>query len=191
MATRHLLHEDLTRSVIGAFFETYNILGFGFLEHIYVLALERELTERGHRIGREVSVPVFYKGTELGRQRIDMIVDERIVVEVKSSLVIPVVAERQVYNYLRGTHLNVGLLLHYGPDPKFYRKYSPLLGNRVHPLHPDSSGAHTSVGPAGATTPPCDQLPGNPEQPGSTKPITQADRAPPRRAAAPSAHGVP
>ena len=58
-----LVEERLTRSVIGAFFEVYNTLGFGFLEHIYVMALERELVERGHRVAREVSVQVHYKGT--------------------------------------------------------------------------------------------------------------------------------
>lgn len=50
MARIELIHEALTHSVIGAFFEVYNTLGFGFLEHIYVMALERELWERGHRV---------------------------------------------------------------------------------------------------------------------------------------------
>ena len=62
------IQEELTRSVIGAFYEVYNTLVFGFKEHIYSLALERELRSRGHRVGREVSVIVFYKGDELGRQ---------------------------------------------------------------------------------------------------------------------------
>ena len=48
---RDLLEENLTRSVIGAFFEVYNNLGFGFLEHLYVMALERELMARGHQVG--------------------------------------------------------------------------------------------------------------------------------------------
>src|SRR5688500_14738708 len=60
MARGELVQERLTYSVIGAFFEVYNALGFGFLEHLYATALERELRSRGHRVGREVSVPVFY-----------------------------------------------------------------------------------------------------------------------------------
>ena len=113
---RHtLIQEELTRSVIGAFYEVYNTLGFGFKEHIYSLALERELRSRGHRVGREVSVIVFYKGDELGRQRIDLIVDETLVVEIKSTFDLRHGARDQVYNYLHATRLEVGLLLHFGP----------------------------------------------------------------------------
>ena len=121
MANGDLIHEELTRSVIGAVFEAYNTLGFGFLEHLYVMALERELLARGHRVSREVSVPVFYKGEELARQRLDMIVDAKLVVEVKSAWEVHRAATRQLYNYLRATNLEVGLLLHFGPRPKFYR----------------------------------------------------------------------
>ena len=79
------LHEgELTHSVIGAFYEVHNNLGFGFLERFYVMALERELLERGHKVAREVSVNVFYKGQELGSQRLDLIVDERLVIEAKA-----------------------------------------------------------------------------------------------------------
>jgi hypothetical protein len=57
----HLIEEELTKSVIGAFFEVYNNLRFGFLEHIYVMAMERELRARGHHVGREVGVGCFTK----------------------------------------------------------------------------------------------------------------------------------
>lgn len=116
-----MVEEELTFSVIGAFFEVYNTLGHGFLEHLYVIALERELLARGHRVAREVSVPVFYKGHELGRQRLDMIVDEKLVVETKSTYVLPREAKAQLYNYLKATGLEVGLLLHFGPEANFYR----------------------------------------------------------------------
>ena len=58
-------------------FEVYNNLGYGFLEHVYVMALERELIARKHRVAREVAVQVFYKGDPLAEQRLDMIVRER------------------------------------------------------------------------------------------------------------------
>ena len=124
MAREELIEEQVTRSVIGAFFEVYNTLGFGFLEHLYAMALERELRARGHRVGREVSVPVFYKGEELGRQRVDMIVDGRVVVEAKATYDLPRAAARQLHNYLHATRLEVGLLLHFGPEAKFYRLVS-------------------------------------------------------------------
>jgi len=121
MTENELIEAPLTRSVIGAFFDVYNALGYGFLEHVYVLALERELLDRGHRVAREVGVRVMYRGTELAQQRIDMMVDERLIVETKSTQELHRAAERQVYNYLRATGFQVGLLLHFGPEPRFYR----------------------------------------------------------------------
>jgi GxxExxY protein len=121
MADDHLIEGQLTESVIGAFYEVYNILGFRYLEQVYMAALERELRARDHLVGREVWVPVWYKGEVISRQRIDMIVDGKLVVEVKSTHELQKSAPRQVYNYLRATKLQVGLLLHFGPDPAFYR----------------------------------------------------------------------
>ena len=117
-----LVEEQLTASIIGAFYEVYNTLGFGFLEHIYVMALERELITRGHHVARQVGVRVMYKGEELASQRLDMIVDGKVVVETKSTLDLHKAARRQVYNYLKATNLEVGLLLHFGPVACFYRE---------------------------------------------------------------------
>lgn len=122
MARGELLEERITHSVIGAFFEVYNTLGFGFLEHLYVNALERELLARRHRVAREVWVRVAYKGEELGIQRIDMIVDDKVVVEIKATAKLHESATRQLYNYLRATNLEVGLLLHFGIKASFHRE---------------------------------------------------------------------
>jgi GxxExxY protein len=116
-----LIEEALTRSIIGAFYEVYNCLGYGYLEHLYVLALERELVARGHTVSRQVGVTVFYKGQPLGQQRLDMIVDGKCVIEVKSTFQLHPAHERQLRSYLQGTGLQVGLLLHFGPDAKFVR----------------------------------------------------------------------
>ena len=124
MTRTKLIHDRLTYSVIGAFYEVYYALGYGFLEHVYVAALTRELRSRKHEIGREVSVPVLYKGEEVARQRLDMIVDQLLVVEVKSTRTLHDGSVRQVENYLRATRLELGLLLHFGPQPRFYRVIS-------------------------------------------------------------------
>ena len=116
-----LIEEALSSSVIGAFYETYNTLGPGFLEHVYSLALERELMARGHRVAREYSAIIYYKGAELTSQRMDMVVDEKLVVEVKATTVLHTGAPRQLLSYLRATNLEVGLLLHFGPQPRFFR----------------------------------------------------------------------
>lgn len=116
-----LLESQTTDHILGAFFEVYRHLGFGFSEHVYSLALERELFARGRRVGREVPVQVWYKGDILTSQRVDMIVDEKVLVEIKSSYVLPPTTERQTLNYLRATSLEVGLILHFGPKARFRR----------------------------------------------------------------------
>ena len=127
--TRHtLVEQQLTESIIGAFYEVYKTLGFGFLEQAYSSALERELVARGHRVAREVGVRVMYKGEELCTQRLDMVVDEKVVVETKSAYHPHPSADRQLYTYLRASNLEVGLLLHFGREPSFYRRFCP---NRV------------------------------------------------------------
>lgn len=121
MGCGKLFEERLTYSVINAFFEVDRILGFGFLEHFYVAALERELLDRGHEVGREVYVPVFYKGALLGRQRIDMVVDRKLIIETKATAELPKSARPQLLNYLRATRLEIGLVLHFGPIARPYR----------------------------------------------------------------------
>jgi len=91
---RPLLEQELTKSIIGAFYAVYNALGFGFLEHVYAAAMEQELTRRGHRVGREVMVPVYSSGELAAYQRLDILVDDRVVVEITASERLPVIAER-------------------------------------------------------------------------------------------------
>ena len=140
MNHRDLLEGPLTHSILGAFFEVYNTLGYGFLEHPYVMAMERELLSRGHRVARELCVPITYKGHVLCTQRMDMVVDDKVVVETKSTAILPPSAPRQLFNYLKATHVEVGLLLHFGPDPVFHRlicrNKAAHPSDPPHPPHP-------------------------------------------------------
>lgn len=119
--TGPLLHAELTRSVIAAFFEVYNELTFGFREHIYVNAIDKELVRRGHVVAREVGTTVWFKDENVGSQRLDVVVDNKIIVEVKAMRVLHQSAIPQLTSYLKGTEFEVGLLLHFGEKPKFYR----------------------------------------------------------------------
>ena len=121
MAKGELIEERLTHSIIGAFFEVYNELRTGLLEGLYAAALERELVARGHRVAREVIVRVYYKGEDIGAQRLDLVVDEKIVVEIKSTQELHRDSWRQLLTYLKCTNLEVGLLLHFGSEAKFHR----------------------------------------------------------------------
>ena len=123
-----LVEEELTKSIIGAFYTVYRVLGFGYLEGVYAAALERELSTRGHRVAREVLVPVYYFGELIAYQRLDVVVDDRVIVELKAAERLPPIAERQLLNYLHCTKLEVGLVLHFGQEPKFRR----VVHSRLH-----------------------------------------------------------
>jgi GxxExxY protein len=131
-----LIEEKLSGSVISAFYEVYNTLGPGFLEHVYSLAIERELIARGHRVAREYRALIYYKGIELTSQRLDMVVDEKLVVELKSANVLDKAAPKQVLSYLRATNLEVGLLLHFGPQAGFFRVVASNRGKPHYPPDP-------------------------------------------------------
>jgi GxxExxY protein len=128
MEYRVLLHADITRDVIAAFYYVHNALRFGFLESVYCAGLERQLIKRGRRVSRQHAVQVMLDGEELAFQRLDMVVDDRVVVEVKATELLSPHAKRQLFNYLRATSLEVGILLHFGPEPRFYRVTVPNAG---------------------------------------------------------------
>jgi GxxExxY protein len=70
---------------------------------------------------REVAAEVTYKGASAGLFRLDLVVAERVIVEVKSASMLGPTDKRQLVNYLRATQYEVGLLLHFGPEPRFHR----------------------------------------------------------------------
>jgi GxxExxY protein len=119
-----LLDEALTREVIGAFYKVYNTLGYGFLESVYSKALFIELRLRGLRVEREVKAVVSYAGHRVGVFKIDLLVEGRLVLELKATRVLTPEDRRQLQNGLRATELELGLLFHFGPRPAFYRVIS-------------------------------------------------------------------
>ena len=116
-----MLEAALTHSVIGIFYEVHKGLGFGFREYLYALALERDLVAKGHRVHREVAVPVYYRGEPLAWQTLDMIVDGKLVIETKAAERLHPGARQQLFSYLCSTNMEVGLLLHFGREAKFQR----------------------------------------------------------------------
>jgi GxxExxY protein len=116
-----LLHEELTKRIIGAFYTVHRTLGFGYREFIYSLALERELLAMGLRVEREVAVMIYYRGEPLVRQTFDMLVEGKVIVENKSIERLLEENHAQLFGYLCATTIEVGLLLHFGRKAKFYR----------------------------------------------------------------------
>ena len=120
-----LPHEDLTNAIIAGFYYVYNRLGYGFLESVYLAALARYLTKRGLRVAREVLVPVYLDGEIIYYQRLDMVVEDKIIIEGKAGEKIPDHAWPLLLHYLSATPLEVGLLLYFGPKPKVMRRDVP------------------------------------------------------------------
>jgi GxxExxY protein len=117
----HLLESDLSRSIISAFYAVYTYFGYGLAESVYSGALVYELRRRGHTVVRELLVQVRYHDRVVAWQRLDMVVDGKVIVEIKATEKLPPYAARQVFNYLRATRYEIGLLLHFGPEPKVHR----------------------------------------------------------------------
>jgi len=106
--------DDLTSRIIGAAIEVHRILGPGLLESIYEEALCHEFELQGIPFKRQVAVDIQYKNAILQGQRLDLVVFEEIVVEIKSIRDIPSVATAQVLSYLKATRLKRALLINFG-----------------------------------------------------------------------------
>jgi len=104
----------LTEQIIGAAIEVHRILGPGLLESVYEQALCHELRMRGIAFDQQVSVDVLYKDIRILGQRLDLLVERQVIVEVKSVRTLPEVAEAQMLSYLKATGLKRGLLINFG-----------------------------------------------------------------------------
>lgn len=107
------MEDPLTEKIIGAAIEVHRILGPGLLESIYEEALCVELALREISCQRQVEVDVHYKGRTIKGQRIDLLVDRQVVVELKAVSNLPDVATAQVLSYLKATGLKRGLLVNF------------------------------------------------------------------------------
>lgn len=127
-----LLEAERVHSIVAAFFAVFKYFGGGGMcEAAYTGALEHELALRGHKVDREVMVPVYYRGKLVARQRLDMVVDDRVIVECKATERLPPSAGPQLIGYLRATLFQVGVLLHFGSHPKFYRFVDTIKNRRT------------------------------------------------------------
>ena len=122
--SRAFPHADITHSIIAAFYEAHSELGEGFLERVYANALSVVLRGAGHRVQREVPFEIVFRGEVIGRYVADLVIDSKVVVEVKAASGIDATHRRQLLNYLRASGLEVGLLLNFGSSAQFKRVVS-------------------------------------------------------------------
>ena len=116
-----LLLKDLTDDIIKSFYKVYNTLGYGFLEQVYQNALYFELLKK-HQCRPQAEIDVFYEGQVVGKYRADIIVDDKVILELKAAEEISEAHATQLQNYLKATKMEVGLLLNFGKIPEIKRK---------------------------------------------------------------------
>ena len=109
--------DEITYAVRGAIYEVYKELGPGLLESVYEEALCFELEQRGLSVGRQIQVPIKYKGIVLKTElRLDVLVEDRVIVEIKSVEDMKKVFAKQLLTYLRLTDRKTGLLVNFNTD---------------------------------------------------------------------------
>lgn len=116
-----MLHEAVTEKILGAYFNVYNSLGYGFLEKVYENALLMELVEQGFHVAQQERINVFYKGGVVGEYFADLLVNEQVILELKAADCLREEHVAQLVNYLKATHKELGLLLNFGKKPEFRR----------------------------------------------------------------------
>lgn len=111
-----LVHEELSYQIRGALFEVYNQLGPGFREETYKLAVLSELKQRGVPVECEVSIDIFYKGLPIDRYRLDIVVDDKVILELKAVDELHPRHAAQLLSYLKASGLRLGMLVNFGND---------------------------------------------------------------------------
>lgn len=117
-----MLHSDVTEKIIKAFYKVNNTLGFGFLEKVYENAMVIELQKMDCTVSQQKNIKVYYEDEVVGDYYADLLVDDLVIVEIKSSEGLREEHESQLINYLKATEIEVGLLLNFGRKAEFKRK---------------------------------------------------------------------
>ena len=118
-----MIDEELTGRVIKVFYKIYNTLGYGFIESIYHNSMIIELVKEGLSIETEKPISVYYGPNVVGTFSADLVVEEKIILELKAKESLHSAHEAQLTNYLRATDVELGFLLNFGKEPEFKRKY--------------------------------------------------------------------
>ncbi|MFC6095976.1 GxxExxY protein [Flavobacterium qiangtangense] len=115
-------HQELTKKIIGIYYDVYNELGYGFLERVYQNAMVIELKKRGYQVQCNKKLAVYYKMEVVGEYIPDIIINDLVILELKAVEYLTEPHENQILNYLKATDCEIGLVLNFGKDPQFIRK---------------------------------------------------------------------
>lgn len=127
--------KEITEKIIGAAMKVHSTLGNGFQEVIYQRALEIEMSKTGLHFQRELSMPIFYDGHQIGERRVDFFVEEKIMVELKAIIQLEKVHLAQAKNYLEAYNMEVGLLINFGSISLEFKRLGNSKYTERHPLN--------------------------------------------------------
>ena len=111
-------YKELTERIIKIFYRVYNRLGYGFLEKVYENAMMVEFKKEGIAAVCQSAIKVFCEGEVIGEYYADILVDNKVIVEIKAAKQLVEENEAQLLNYLKATNIEVGLLLNFGTEPE-------------------------------------------------------------------------
>lgn len=119
---KEYMFKEITEKIIECFYRVYNQLGYGFLEKVYENAMVIELKKGKLAVVPQSPIKVTYEGKIIGEYFADLLVGEKVIVEIKAARALVIENEAQLLNYLKATNVEVGLLLNFGPRPEIKRK---------------------------------------------------------------------
>ena len=116
-----LLHKEITDAILKSYYAVYNQLGYGFLEKVYQNAMYFELKSLGFQVEPQKQIKVYFKNQLVGEYYADLLIENKIIIELKACELLMNVHLAQLMNYLKATNIEVGLVLNFGEEPEFKR----------------------------------------------------------------------
>jgi len=114
-------YQQLTKKIIKGYYEVYNELGSGFLESVYENAFGHVLNGYGLSIKSQSPIDVYFRTQKVGEFKADLLVEDKIIVELKAVGMLLPIHKAQLINYLKATDIEIGLLMNFGDEPEFKR----------------------------------------------------------------------
>jgi len=124
MATNstNIIYRDLSYQIMGAIFEVHKGLGPGFLESVYHKALVEEFSRRGMKVETQKTIDLVYKDKKIGVHRLDLVVDDKVVVELKTVERFPIHHKAQLTSYLKASGYKLGILVNFSKSKVEYQR---------------------------------------------------------------------
>jgi len=122
MIKENYKHSEITGKILKAFYTVYNELGYGFLEKVYENSMMIELRKSGLFCEKQKPIKVYYDEILVGDYYADIVVEDKVIIELKAVENLITEHEVQLVNYLKATGIEVGLLLNFGPKPQRIRR---------------------------------------------------------------------